>query len=62
MDRAMSFADIERVMNLAYEREDGQKLVVCLCLIDSGYDSDGTYDFCANNSDWPCQSKARTIP
>ena len=47
--QAMSFADIERVMNLAYEREDGQKLVVCLCLIDSGYDSDGTYDFCANN-------------
>ena len=60
--QAMSFADIERVMNLAYEREDGQKLVVCLCLIDSGYDSDGTYDFCANNSDWALPVKGSNNP
>lgn len=60
--QATSFADIERVMNLAYEREDGEKIVVCLCLIDSGYDADGTYDFCANNSDWALPVKGANNP
>lgn len=60
--QAMSFADIERVMNLDYEREDGEKIVVCLCLIDSGYDADGTYDFCANNSDWALPVKGSNNP
>lgn len=60
--QATSFQDIERVMNLAYEREDGEKIVTCLCLIDSGYDADGTYDFCANNSDWALPVKGANNP
>lgn len=60
--QATSFQDIERVMNLAYEREDGEKIVTCLCLIDSGYDTDGTYDFCANNSDWALPVKGANNP
>lgn len=60
--QAASFQDIERIMNLAYEREDGEKIVVCLCLIDSGYDADGTYDFCANNSDWALPVKGANNP
>ena len=50
--QAMSWADIERVMNYGYQKEDGTQLVVSLCLIDSGFDTDAVYDFCANNSDW----------
>ena len=47
-----SWSDIARIMNTTYQKEDGEQMVVSLCLIDSGYDADGTYDFCADNSDW----------
>ena len=47
-----SFADIERVMNDTYKREDGVDMVVALCLIDSGYRPDDTYDFCIENRDY----------
>lgn len=60
--QASSWADIERVMNLAYQKEDGEQLVVALCLIDSGYDADSTYDFCANNSDWALPVKGSSNP
>lgn len=50
--QALGFADIERVMNLEYEREDGTKMIVNLALMDSGFDSDSVYDFCASNSEW----------
>lgn len=60
--QAISFQEIERIMNLAYTREDGEKIVVCLCLIDSGYDADSTYDFCANNSDWALPVKGSSNP
>lgn len=50
--QATSWNDVERMMNLAYEKQGGGSLVVSLCLIDSGYDTDSTYDFCVNNSDW----------
>ena len=60
--QAMSFQEVERVMNLSYEREDGEKIVVCLCLIDSGYDADSTYDFCASNSDWALPVKGSSNP
>ena len=50
--QALGFAEIERVMNLEYEREDGTKMIVNLALMDSGFDSDSVYDFCASNSEW----------
>lgn len=61
--QAMGWADIERVMNYAYPKEDGTQLVVSLCLIDSGFDTDAVYDFCANNSDWalPVKGSSRTM-
>lgn len=55
--QATSWADIERVMNYSYEKEGGEQLVVSLCLIDSGFDTDAVYDFCANNSDWALPAK-----
>lgn len=61
--QAASWAEIERIMNLAYEKGDGgDRLVVALCLIDSGYDADSTYDFCANNSDWALPTKGSSNP
>ena len=55
--QAMSWADIERVMNYGYLKDNGEQLVVSLCLIDSGFDTDAVYDFCANNSDWALPAK-----
>ena len=61
--QAMSWADIERVMNYGYLKDSGEQLVVSLCLIDSGFDTDAVYDFCANNSDWalPVKGSSRVM-
>ncbi len=50
--QALSFAEIENVMNLEYLRQDGSGMVVDLALIDSGNDTDRVYDFCSDCSDW----------
>lgn len=50
--QAYNWDEIERIMNLEYEKEAGGTQIVNLALIDSGYDTDNVYDFCANNSDW----------
>lgn len=50
--QVFSFRDVERIMNMPYKKANGDEFVVALCLIDSGYDADSTYDFCADNSDW----------
>lgn len=60
--QALSFQEIERVMNEMYQREDGEKIIVSLCLIDSGYDADSTYDFCAGNSNWALPVKGSSNP
>ena len=60
--QALSFADIERVMNLEYKTEDGRGMVVELALIDSGYQADATYDFCIDNSDWAAPVKGASNP
>lgn len=60
--QVLSFADIERVMNLEYKTEDGRSIVVELALIDSGYQSDATYDFCVDNSDWATPIKGTSNP
>lgn len=60
--QALSFQEIERIMNLPYLKENGDQLVVSLCLIDSGYDADSTYDFCASNLDWAMPVKGSSNP
>lgn len=57
-----SFEDIENVMNLQYVTENGTPMVVNLCLIDSGFDTDNVYDFCAYNSDWALPCKGSSNP
>lgn len=61
--QALSFAEIERVMNLEYTRRDGGSMVVDLALIDSGNDTDRVYDFCAGASDWalPVKGSSNTM-
>lgn len=60
--QAFSFDDIERIMDLEYRREDGQAVLVNLCLIDSGYNTDATYDFCAKNTEWALPVKGASNP
>lgn len=56
--QALSLAEVEHVMNLQYQREDGgTPMVVNLCIIDSGYDTDMVYDFCSENSEWALPGK-----
>lgn len=60
--QVMSFADVERIMNTPFKKENGEVMVVELCLIDSGYNTDATYDFCANNSEWAVPVKGSSNP
>lgn len=60
--QVLSFADIERVMNLEYKTEDGRSMTVVLALIDSGYQADATYDFCIDNGDWATPVKGASNP
>ena len=61
--QAGSFAEIERIMNLQYIREEtGDPLVVALALIDSGDNTDLVYDFCASNTEWAMPSKGSSHP
>lgn len=60
--QVLSFADIERIMNLEWTREDGTKMIVNLTLIDSGYQPDDTYEFCITNGDWAMPCKGASNP
>lgn len=60
--QAFDFQDIERVMNMEYRMQDGTPAFVNLCLIDSGYNADACYDFCADNSDWALPVKGSSNP
>jgi Bacteriophage tail assembly protein len=50
--QALSFNEIENVMNAEYKKRNGETLLVNLCGIDSGDQTDEVYDFCADNSEW----------
>ena len=60
--QALSFGEIERVMNGEFKTEDGRVMVVCLALIDSGFQADDTYDFCIDNADWALPCKGSSSP
>ena len=53
----VDFRSIETIMNLEYMKESGEKMLVDLCLIDSGDQTDEVYDFCVENTGWcmPCK-------
>ena len=55
--QALSFEEIDRLMNKEYQTESGDVAMVNLCLIDSGDQTDLVYDFCATHSEWALPSK-----
>lgn len=50
--QSLSFEEIDRIMNMQYMTEEDDPMVVNLCLIDSGDQTDIVYDFCALHSDY----------
>lgn len=60
--QVLHFQEIEELMNREYVCEDGKKMLVRLCLIDSGYQPDDTYDFCVDHSDWALPVKGASNP
>lgn len=55
--QCMSFAEISRIMNGEYTKRSGEKMIVKLCGIDSGDQTDDVYNFCMYNSDWAIAMK-----
>lgn len=55
--QALSFEEIDRIMNLEYMTEDGIPMIVNLCLIDSGDQTDDVYDFCVQHSEYALPAK-----
>lgn len=60
--QAYSFDEVDDVMSLSYDREDGEKMVVRLCLVDSGFADDNTYEFCLPRLDWALPVKGASNP
>lgn len=61
--QALSFREVERIMNLKFWTQDGEKeMIVSLTLIDSGDQTDEVYNFCLNNSDWAMPCKGASNP
>lgn len=50
--QALSFEEIDTVMNMEYITEDGNPMVVNLCLVDSGDQTDAVYDFCTYHQEY----------
>lgn len=57
-----TWAQIEDVMNISYCARDGTEFFVNLAAVDSGYNADETYDFCARNSEWAVSIKGSNTP
>lgn len=55
--QVLSFDEIDRVMNLQYMTEDGVPMVVNLCLVDSGDQTDMVYDFCTIHAEYALPAK-----
>lgn len=60
--QVFSLNEIENIMNLEFTKENGEKMLVNLAFIDSGYSTDAVYDFCANNSEWALPVKGASNP
>ncbi len=60
---AISFDEIDRVLNQTYFTEDGREMYISLCLMDSGDQTEMVYDFCAPRMDYvlPCKGSSNEI-
>lgn len=61
--QAFSLDEVSRMMNLDYQKENGDRMTVRLCLIDSGFASDDIYEYCLQNMDWsmPCKGNSTAM-
>lgn len=61
--QALGWEDVIKVMNLEYKLPDGTPLIVNLCLIDSGDQTDSVYEFCYENTEWalPCKGSSKSL-
>jgi len=59
---ALSFEDIEEIMNTPFKKRDGTVWQVNLCAIDSGDQTEDVYDFCVKNQDWAIPVKGSSLP
>ena len=50
--QALSFNEVDQVMNLEFQKESGDVMLVALCLVDSGDQTDLVYDFCTTHSEY----------
>lgn len=55
--QALSFEQIEDIMNMKLGKASGETMLIQLALIDSGDQTDEVYEFCYKNSDWALPSK-----
>lgn len=55
--QALSLSEVEKIMNMEFSKENGEKMIVDKALIDSGDQTDEIYEFCLMNQDWalPCK-------
>ena len=53
----------DNIMNLYYEKKNGEKLTPSLVLVDSGDQTDMVYDFCADTMDYtlPCKGSSKRL-
>lgn len=60
---ALSFAEIEKIMNLEYQKQDGTRMLVDKVLMDSGDQTDEVYEFCLMNQEWvlPCKGSSNPM-
>lgn len=58
---AHSWAAIEQVMNTPWRKRSGEEMLVNLCAIDSGDETEAVYDFCASNMEWAIPVKGSSV-
>ena len=59
---ALDWQDVEAMMNREWRKVNGEKMIVSLCAIDSGDQTDMVYDICAMNSEWAIPVKGSSKP
>lgn len=59
---AESYGEIEDIMNQSFVDKRDIEYIVNLNCMDSGYNTDEVYEFCAQNSDWCVPAKGSSSP
>lgn len=59
--QALSLEDAALRINITFRREDGREMLVALCGVDSGDQTDMVYEFCSMNADWTIPVKGASL-